>query len=78
MARVRISTTVDEELITAARELGIGATDSSMIEEALRALLAQHESARIDASYEVYEKIPLDTPDAWGDLESFRAAAGRS
>lgn len=25
----------------------------------------------IDRMYEVYERIPRNTPDAWGDLESF-------
>lgn len=34
--------------------------------------------AEIDASYAAYDEIPLDTPDAWGDLASWRDAAGRS
>ena len=25
----------------------------------------------IDAAYEAYDRIPMNTPDAWGDLESF-------
>lgn len=25
----------------------------------------------IDAQYEVYDRIPMSTPDEWGDLESF-------
>ena len=28
----------------------------------------------IDAAYEVYDRIPLDTPAEWGNLESFRTA----
>jgi|SRR5690625_2863409 len=72
MARVRIFVTVDEDLIAAARALGIGDTDSSLIEQALRDLVARHKSAQIDASYnEAYGRFPIDTPDAWGDLASF-------
>ena len=43
--------------------------------EALRALLAQHRSAEVDASYAAYDEHPIDEPDEWGDLASFRAAA---
>jgi hypothetical protein len=53
-------------------------TDAALLDEALGALLAQHRSAEVDASYRVYDDAPLDTPDAWGDLASFRAAAGSS
>lgn len=28
----------------------------------------------IDRMYEVYERVPLNTPDEWGDLESFALA----
>ncbi|WP_274606931.1 hypothetical protein [Agrococcus sp. KRD186] len=49
-----------------------------MIEEALRALLTRHRSSEIDASYAAYDEHPLDAPDAWGDLASFREAAARS
>ncbi len=28
----------------------------------------------IDRQYEVYDRIPMSTPDAWGDLESFALA----
>ena len=32
-------------------------------------------NAEIDRQYkEAYERIPLNTPDAWGDLESFYEA----
>jgi antitoxin MazE5 len=49
-----------------------------MIDEALRALVARHRSAEVDASYAAYDEHPLDEPDEWGDLASFREAAGRS
>ena len=39
MARTRISTTVDHDLLTAVRERRPGASDSSVLEEALQALL---------------------------------------
>lgn len=49
-----------------------------MVDEALRALVERHRSAEIDASYAAYDRHPLDEPDEWGDLSSFREAAGRS
>lgn len=47
-----------------------------MIDEALRALLARHRSAEVEASDTAYDEQPLDEPDACGDLASFREAAG--
>jgi hypothetical protein len=76
MARVRISTTVDEQLLAAARQRRSGVTDAALIDEALDALLARTRTAEIDASYAAYERLPLDARDEWGDLASFRAAAG--
>ena len=40
--------------------------------------MARGRSAEIDRSYEAYDEHPLDEPDVWGDLASFREAAGRS
>lgn len=78
MARARISTTVDAGLLAAARALHAGSTDAVVVEAALHALLARERSAEIDRSYEAYDEHPLDEPDVWGDLASFREAAGRS
>jgi Bacterial antitoxin of type II TA system, VapB len=78
MSRTRLSTTVDEDLLRAARRVRTGRTDAAMIDEALQALLERHRSAEIDASYAAYDEHPLDEPDEWGDLASFREAAGRS
>jgi len=78
MARTRISTTVDAGLLESARTSHQGLSDSSLIDEALAALLARRRSAEYDAAYAAYEAHPLSEPDAWGDLESFRAAAGAS
>jgi hypothetical protein len=78
MARVRISTTVDEGLLTSARGARSQLPDSALIDEALAALLARHRAIEIDAAYAAYDELPLDTPDEWGDLASFRTAAGES
>ena len=49
-----------------------------LLRKALEALLARHRAAEIDASYAAYDRHPLDEPDAWGDLASFRRAAAAS
>jgi hypothetical protein len=69
---------VDEQLLSAARGLRGGLTDSVLLDEALAALLAQHRSREIDAAYMAYDEHPIDEPDDWGDLASFRAAAAAS
>lgn len=73
-----MSTTVDQELLAQARGVGGGGTDAVLLDEALRALVARHRRGEIDASYEAYDSHPLDEPDAWGDLASFRQAAAAS
>ena len=62
MARVRVSTTVDEKLLARARGARSGLADSALI----------------DAAYAAYDTSPLDAADEWGDLASFRAAADAS
>lgn len=78
MNRIRLSTTVDAALLTSARDMRAGITDAALIDEALAALLARHRSAEVDASYAAYDKHPVDEPDEWGDLASWRRAAGDS
>jgi hypothetical protein len=78
MARTRISTTVDAELLAKARRVRSGVADSALIDEALAALLARRRAAEIDAAYAAYDAHPLDEKDEWGDLASFWAAAGAS
>ena len=78
MARVRVSTTVDEQLLTRARQVRTGVGDAALIDEALVALLARHRAAELDASYSAYDEHPLDEADEWGDLASFREAAAAS
>ena len=78
MVRVRISTTVDEQLLATARQTQSGMNDSALIDEALGALLARNRAGEIDAAYAAYDRLPLEASDEWGDLASFRAAAGSS
>lgn len=75
MARVRVSTTVDQSLIDRARQVRSDLNDARLLDQALSALLAQHRTAEIDAAYEAYDLHPLDEADEWGDLASFREAA---
>jgi hypothetical protein len=76
MNRIRLSTTVNAELLTSARSVRSGITDAALIDEALGALLASHRSAEVDASYASYDEHPIDERDEWGDLASWRRAAG--
>ncbi len=78
MNRIRVSTTVDGELLAQARRRCSGGTDAALLDEALRALLARHRAAEVDATYEAYDEHPLGEPDEWGDLQSFRDAAAAS
>jgi hypothetical protein len=76
MARKRISTTVDEGLLTEARRARSGVNDAALFDEALRVLIGRHRAARYDEAYAAYDEHPLEESDEWGDLASFRAAAG--
>jgi hypothetical protein len=78
MARIRLSTTVDASLLENARKVRSGTTDAALVDEALAALLARYRSAEVDASYAAYDEHPLEEPDEWGDLASFRRAAAAS
>ncbi len=73
-----MSTTVDEGLLAQARGLRSDVNDATLLDEALAALLANHNAAQIDAAYEAYDDQPLDHPDEWGDLAPFRGGAGSS
>ena len=78
MPRRRVSTTVDEGLLTSARSMCGDLTDAALIDAALEALLRVHRRAEVDASDATYDASPLDLPDEWGDLASFRDAAAAS
>ena len=78
MPRIRVSTTVDAEILGAARDLRKGITDAALIDEALAALLGRYRCTQLDAGYAVYDEHPSDEPDEWGDLASWRRAADAS
>jgi hypothetical protein len=78
MARTRVSTTVDEQLLASARQALAPMTDAAVLDQALAALLDRHRAAEIDAAYAAYDEHPLDEADEWGDLASFREAAAAS
>ena len=78
MSRVRVSTTVDEGLMADARKASGGQPDAKLIDAALRSFLLRHRAAELDAEYTAYDSHPLDEADEWGDLASFRVAAGSS
>lgn len=78
MARIRLSTTVDSHLLDSARGIRSGVTDASLMDEALAALLARHRAAEVDAGYAAYDEHPVHEADEWGDLASWRRAAGAS
>lgn len=79
MARTRVSTTVDKDLLAEARAKCRMVNDAALLDAALTALLASLRSAEIDAAYEkAYAEHPVDEPDEWGDLASWSDAAGRA
>lgn len=69
---------MDSDLLGDARRIRSGLTDAALVDEALAALVARHQAAEVDASYAAYDEHPLDEPDDWGDLASFRRAAAVS
>lgn len=73
-----MSTTVDGALLGAARRLRAWKNDASLLDAALEALVARHRAAELDDAYRAYDEHPPEEPDEWGDLASFRAAAGSS
>lgn len=78
MARTRVSTTVDEQLLESARQALAPLPDAAVLDQALAALLDRHRAAEIDAAYAAYDEHPLEEADEWGDLASFREAAAAS
>jgi len=77
MNRARLSTTADATLLEHARGVRFAVSDAVLVDEALTALLARHRAAEVDASYAAYDE-PIEEPDEWGDLASFRRAVAAS
>ena len=78
MSRVRISTTVDGDLLQEVRRLRPNVKDATLLDEALGALSARHRGTEYDAAYAAYDEHPMGESDEWGDLASFREAAAAS
>jgi hypothetical protein len=78
MSRVRVSTTVDGDLLAKARQIRSQSNDATLIDEALRSLITSNRSGEIDATYLAYDQFPIDEPDDWGSLDAFRNAAAAS
>jgi hypothetical protein len=78
MPRIRVSTTVDEQLLRDARGALSTLNDAALLDKALSALLDRQRAMEIDASYQAYDEHPVEEADAWGDLASFREAASAS
>ena len=76
ITRVRISTTVSDELLGEARAALPGLNDASLMDRALAALCADHRAAEIDSSYDVFDALPLDIQDEWGSLADFLDSVG--
>ena len=78
MARERVSTTVDGDLLAEARAARGGLNDAALFDAALAALLRGSRAAEINAGYAAYDDHPIAEPDDWGDLASFRDGAAAS
>jgi hypothetical protein len=61
-------------LLRDARRVSGDQPDSVLLDAALRAFLLRHRAPGIEAQRSAYDEQPLDTPDEWGDLASFRDA----
>jgi hypothetical protein len=78
MSRVRVSTTVDGDLLEKARRLRSNANDAMLLDEALGALVARNRASEIDAAYAAYDEFPIGESDEWGSLAAFRTGAAAS
>ena len=75
MPRIRISTTVSDTLLDEARSTLPDLNDAALLDCALSALCSEHRAAEVDRSYRVFDEVPLDTEDGWGNLADFLEAA---
>lgn len=74
MPRIRVSTTVDGELLETARQYMQGAKDAELLDEALRLLVAREHRSEIDRQIrDGYDRHPIDEPDEWGSLADWVA-----
>ena len=67
---------MDAVLLKEARNRGAGSNDAELIDAALAALLDRYRRTELDRAYSAaYDEHPINEPDEWGDLSSFRDAA---
>ena len=79
MSRVKLSTTVDEELLSEARRLHEGMADSALVEAGRAALVRELRDEPLARLYaEAYKRYPADEPDDWGDVRTLLDADGGS
>ena len=76
VVRVRLSTTVDPEPLAAAHAVRPGSSNAVVIDEALAALAGRHRPAQVEPGPGDDEHLQIE-PDQWGDLASWRRAAGQ-
>lgn len=78
MTRVRVSTTVDGDLLAESRARRAGLNDAALLDAALAALVHASRAVEIEADHADYDDHPLDEADGWGDLAAFPRAAASS
>ena len=71
MPRFPISTTVNAALLGQARDALPDLDDADLLDRALASLCAELRAAEVDPSYGIYDDLPLDTEDEWGNLAGF-------
>ncbi len=49
--------------------------DAALLDRALSALYSEHRAAEVDRSYSVFDEVPLNTEDEWGNIANFLEAA---
>ena len=69
---------MSDELLGDARAALPDLNDATLMDRALSALCAANRAAEIDRSYEIFDTLPLDTEDEWGNLADFLEAAGNA
>lgn len=66
---------MSDTLLDKARSTEPDLNDAALLDRALSALCAQNRAAEVDRSYRVFDELPLDTEDEWGNLAEFLEAA---
>ena len=66
---------MSDTLLDQARSTEPDLNDAALLDRALSALCAQNRAAEVDRSYRVFDEVPLDTEDEWGNLAEFLEAA---